>query len=1329
MPLGECGGYLIGEKTDEDDEEEEKTITPLLKRTENTVPSSTQSNFRKRKLKNFDSSMISEEAKEAQRLEKERLDRIEKNKKELDAAAYAPVKTGVKSVNLDDHSFDELVQLDDDDEIEEIGSSVKAEIDLIELGSSDDEIEVDHPSTSAANSHGYVAFQQSIYGQLCNSERFRFRRRRRSVDYDTTETGADGRLLINAGKPDSDPEVFVAEHLTNVLQPHQIGGVKFMYDNIIESLETFHKSAGFGCILAHSMGLGKSIQAITFLEIFIRITGKRRVLLICPVNVLQNWHNEFNRWMPETDAETARPIRHFELFVIGDSVKTLENRAQMIENWYQSGGVLLLGYEMFRLLVHQCELLGEKSTQRKKASKKQPLRTVYDLADDLGKINEQEKAQMTQKDELQRNIRQALLSPGPDLVICDEGHRIKNLNTEVSCALSAINTKRRIVLTGYPIQNNLTEYFCMVEFVRPSYLGSKKDFQLMFDKPIRNGSCTDSAKSDVKLAKQRIHVLCDMLRGFVQRRSQHLLKKILPENREFVVLLRKSELQHSLYRAFHHFASEQISVGESSFNPLKAFAICLKIANHPDMLYAALKKHQMKCQNRTIGCDSNKTGLCHASTSVQLSSDHCPSAPIHRQSKNPSPPIGDVHQSFVNGFASSSLNGPNFGSSVDYWQPNSDQYFPTHPTPIHQSQHRPPNQQSLYFPQHTFGQQHFEPNAQQYNFFPRPSPVQCYPYQYQQSPQQQQQQCQGTSQFFPPPPPFIPPPTHQQPQYRHQFFTMDYDYSTFGRFNQQQPRWYYPSNGAGNGNSMQTEFAMPTQTKREMETPNEQQQQNCNEAIELPCVNEKGGQRNGSERPKQTIKRKPQQMAKGEECDLLSDEFLFENGNSIDLEWAEPILRDHVTGLVEHSSKMFVAMAIISETIRRGEKILLFSQSVVTLNLIEQFLKKHSGEPIGPDGAPVHFVRNETYCRLDGSTSSSDREKLINKFNQNSALLLFLISTRAGGLGVNLVSANRVIIFDVSWNPVHDAQAVCRIYRYGQRRRTYIYRLIMSNCMEKQVFNRQLSKHGLQKRIVDEQLIEANVTTKEVENLLAYDESLDVLLAADQFKKEMKEESNELDDDLLKMLLLEFPHKFFELPFLHESMMVEQEEDLSAEEKLEAQLLYEREKRGINFPPQQSYGAGQPDLFGTNLPPPSLYDRRHFLQNFGNPFMAPHFQRPWHSTPLPKRIEFATVTNQPPRKHQQPTASPVMVINEPMLLPKVIPTKGEQKMHTLKAGDQITMFRSNFGVYFRTIDGVILDATDTQYGRILMQQSNGVPPPPPFVRRPSDPGEIIQIDD
>uniref|UniRef100_A0A914H054 Helicase C-terminal domain-containing protein n=1 Tax=Globodera rostochiensis TaxID=31243 RepID=A0A914H054_GLORO len=888
MPGIEHSDHQESEKTEDEDEQ----APTLLKRSES---SSANFNQRKRKLKEFDSAMISKEAKEAQRLERERLNRIEKNKKELNAAVYAPIIAGSSSINLDDQGFDEPNQSDDDDDLMFVGEVIaKKKTDLVELGSSEDEVE--EPS-SIANASDYAAFRMNQFCQLRHSEQFRFRRRRRSADYDKTETDADGRLLVNAGKPDSDPEVFVTPHLTNILQPHQIGGVKFMYDNIIESLDAFHKSSGFGCILAHSMGLGKSIQAITFVEIFIRITGQKRVLIICP----------------------------------------------------------------------------------------------------------------------------------------------------------------------------------------------------------------------------------------------------------------------------------------------------------------------------------RRDGIA------------------------------------------------------------------------------------------------------------------------------QQQQNQLNSQFFPP----VPPPQYQQQQqYRHQFFTMDY--ANFDRCNQPTPRWY-PSNSSNSNTGMMEQqhfFNNPfdqqtsstfdfsthqTQPKKETAEANEQPQQQkdnlqqiCFDSVELPCVNDKGSQKNGGDRHKQTTtaKKKQQLIGKGEECDLLSDEFLFESGNSIDLEWAEPLLCNHATGIVEHSSKMFVAMAIISETIRRGEKLLLFSQSVVTLNLIEQFLKKHSGEPVGPDGEPVQFVRNETYCRLDGSTSGSDREKLINRFNQNANLWLFLISTRAGGLGVNLVSANRVIIFDVSWNPVHDAQAVCRIYRYGQRRRTYIYRLIMSNCMEKQVFNRQLSKHGLQKRVVDEQLIEANVTTKEVENLMDYDESLDVVSAANRLEREMGEATEELDDDLLKMLIRTFPHNFFELPFLHESMMVEQEQDLSAEEKLEAQLLYEREKRGFNFPPQSYSANAIQSLSGANLQfPMGYHQQQRFLPKFGNPF-ATAFQRPWHSTPLPKHIELVSALEQQ-RKQQQTLASPV-IIREQLTLPRVISLIGEPTQHTLRAGDQITMFCSQKGVYFRTLDGIILDATKTQYGRIMMQRLRE---PPALVRRATGPAEVIQIDD
>ncbi|KAK4420573.1 Switch 2 [Sesamum alatum] len=148
---------------------------------------------------------------------------------------------------------------------------------------------------------------------------------------------------------------------------------------------------------------------------------------------------------------------------------------------------------------------------------------------------------------------------------------------------------------------------------------------------------------------------------------------------------------------------------------------------------------------------------------------------------------------------------------------------------------------------------------------------------------------------------------------------------------------------------------------------------------------------------------------------------------------------------VRHCGKMRALERLMHSWISIGDKILLFSYSVRMLDILEKFIIR----------------KGYSFSRLDGSTPTSQRQSLVDDFNSSPSKQVFLISTRAGGLGLNLVSANRVVIFDPNWNPAQDLQAQDRSFRFGQKRHVTVFRLLAAGSLEELVYMRQVYKQQL----------------------------------------------------------------------------------------------------------------------------------------------------------------------------------------------------------------------------------------------------------------------------
>jgi DNA repair and recombination protein RAD54B len=520
-------------------------------------------------------------------------------------------------------------------------------------------------------------------------------------------------------------DVVVDPLLTKSLREHQRNGVAFLYECVMG----MRGSAGEGAILADEMGLGKTLQTIALL-----------------------W-----TLMKQSPIDGDGPVVKKALIVC--PVTLINNWRKEIRKW--------LGNERLGVFVAD-----NKHTRLTDFTKGR----AYSIM-----IIGYEKLRNVQED-LQKGF-------GIDIVIADEGHRLKTAQNKSAAAIKTLNTERRVILSGTPIQNDLAEFHTMVDFVNPGLLEKYTAFKRTFELPILKSQQPGATAKELELGEARSEELANITGKFILRRTAEILSKYLPQKTEHVVFCRPTAAQASVYRAIIGSPTFNAALGSPAVT-LELITILKKVCNSPTLL---LKKDDK-------GEETVKPALLESVPSNLL------------KSMNPG-----------------------------------------------------------------------------------------------------------------------------------------------------------------------------------------------------------------------------------------------------------------MSGKVQVLDRLLHQISSTTD-----EKVVLVSNYTSTLDVLQSLL------------ASMDY----TFLRLDGSTPASKRQDLVDRFNRSppSNAFVFLLSAKAGGVGLNLIGASRLVLFDLDWNPATDIQAMARIHRDGQKRPCYIYRMLTQGAMDEKIFQRQASKTGLADSIVDGKSGASGFTKEELRDLFTFDE-------------------------------------------------------------------------------------------------------------------------------------------------------------------------------------------------------------------------------------------------
>ncbi|KAL7477185.1 hypothetical protein ACHAW6_002999, partial [Cyclotella cf. meneghiniana] len=350
----------------------------------------------------------------------------------------------------------------------------------------------------------------------------------------------------------------VPASVRDVLRPHQREGIVFLWNCVTGANEGLRRiferrrsteDDGYeednhrantvevprGAVLADEMGLGKVVGAVEISRPFIRFSSTlmtiatiyslhrhrrdRRFIVVCPSSLVSNWAKEFDKWIGKASQPKRVIVRN------GAKEEGLRNLKSFVPVKPQHAEVLILSYELLRLHAARIGLL-----------------------------------------------------------VVDEGHRLKNTaGSQTLSALNSLHAEARILISGTPVQNNLSEFYSVANFAVPGILGDLSGFRRWYERPLSEANSKNATREQKERGRVQSKALEEITSTFVLRRLQRdVLKSILPPRMELLLFCRPSDKQCELYREISRRAS--IGGREEDDNPLMLLTELRKLCTHPSLL-------------------------------------------------------------------------------------------------------------------------------------------------------------------------------------------------------------------------------------------------------------------------------------------------------------------------------------------------------------------------------------------------------------------------------------------------------------------------------------------------------------------------------------------------------------------------------------------------------------------------------------------------------------------------------------------------------------------------------------------------------------------------